>query len=47
MFTCDERPAAPLHIRSAFARARVKSARICQSIESPGMPPVNENRIET
>jgi hypothetical protein len=47
MFTDDVRPAAPLHIRSAFARARVKSARICPPIERPGMPRANENRIET
>jgi hypothetical protein len=47
MFAHDVRPEAPPFNRSAFARARVKSARICVLIERPDAPSTNENRVET
>jgi hypothetical protein len=47
MFTHDVRPEALLFNRSAFARARVKSACICRLIERPDVPSTNENRIDT
>jgi hypothetical protein len=47
IFTHDMRREASLHIRSPFARARVKNARICRLIEPLEPPPAHENRIET
>jgi hypothetical protein len=47
MFTHGMRPEVPLHIRSAFARARVKSARILPTDRMRGHAASNENRIET
>jgi len=47
MFAGYERLKTTLHIRSAFACARVKSARICWLIERLIMSRADENRIET
>jgi hypothetical protein len=47
MFTHDVRREASLHVRSAFARARVKNARICPLPGPLERPPAHENRMET
>jgi hypothetical protein len=46
MFTHRMRRYAPVHIRIAFARARVKSARICRLTEPLKLSPPHENRFE-
>jgi hypothetical protein len=46
MFTRVTRCETPLQTHSAFARVRVKSARVCCLTDPPGPLPTYENRFE-